>query len=163
MGVGEHGQGIVANLLTHALVAMALHAAAWSWITGRPLTDSSFLAALVALLPDIDLELESERSPLGHSLGYSLVWVLCSLSGLTFAASLGFIVPSSIVPYSTAIVAGMGSHLFLDSLVEPGIFLLRRSGTWIVLKPLTHLRPSALEPALSVASVAGLLGLLAFY
>ncbi|MEE9236605.1 MAG: metal-dependent hydrolase [Thermoplasmata archaeon] len=120
----------MANLLAHSLLALALHSAIWSVVSLKPLTEYAFLAALVALLPDIDLDREDEVSPYGHSIGYALLWSLLSLSALSFASYLRFVPSSAILPAELAITLGLGSHLILDSVLEPGILGIPRGGRW---------------------------------
>jgi hypothetical protein len=155
----------VANLLTHSLFALALYSSGWSLLRGEPLTGYAFLAAVVALLPDVDLRPDETRSPLGHSLGYAILWGLLSLSALTLLSSASLVPSAAVLPAAFAILVGLGSHLLLDGIVEPGVMSLpSHSDMWRKLPFLIrHRHAPRLELSVSAGSIATLLALLAVY
>lgn len=118
------------NLLAHALFAGAAYSALWYTLGGVPITEYAAFSAFFALLPDLDLDDGEGRSPYGHSLGYGALYVLLLVSGLTLALAFGVIERPLLFPLGLGAVLGLGTHLLLDSLVEPGIFSFPREGTW---------------------------------
>ncbi|MFQ5918583.1 MAG: hypothetical protein ACE5I4_00890 [Thermoplasmata archaeon] len=122
----------MANLLAHALFALALVSVPTSILLGTPLTASGFYAGLVAILPDAELRRgRDSRTPYGHSLAYGLLWALLALPPLTLAAWAGLLPIGSFWVLLGACVTGLASHLFLDALTEPGVLTWRRAdGTW---------------------------------
>ncbi len=132
-------------------------------LQGEPLTEYAFLAALVALLPDLDQDEREARSPYGHSVGYGIVYVLLSLSGLSFVQMLGLITSTAAVSLGLAIGVGLGSHLLLDALVAPGIFSFPRGGEWDRLSLSGKVVVKKIDLLVSSLSAAFLLSLLVLF
>ncbi|MFQ5837548.1 MAG: hypothetical protein ACE5HJ_02035 [Thermoplasmata archaeon] len=155
----------MANLLAHSLFALALYSFLWSIFLHEPLTEYAFLAAIVALMPDIDAGAGGERSPLCHSLGYAVLWSLLALCGLGLASSLRLMPLGILLPMELAVVMGLGSHLLLDALVDPGVLTLPKGGgEWGRFPRLFGVRvASRLNLLVSLGSTAALLTLLALY
>ncbi len=118
------------NLLAHALAAIAAHVILGYVFQGTVLTEYAFVSALLALLPDLDLHGEDRKSPYGHSIGYGLLYLLLCASGLSIAVALGVLQPGTTFPLLAATVVGLGTHLMLDALEDPGIFTFPRRGRW---------------------------------
>ncbi len=118
------------NLLAHALAAMAAHGVLGYVFQGTVLTEYVFVSALLALLPDLDLDGEDGRSPYGHSIGYGFLYLLLCASGLSAAVALGVLKPGTTFPLLAAAVLGLGTHLMLDAVEDPGIFTFPRRGRW---------------------------------
>lgn len=155
----------MANLLAHALFALALYAVPSSLIAGTPLTEQSFYAALVALLPDLELGAGGRgRSPLGHSIAYTLFWALLGLSGLSLAAWTGPLPRLTVLPLFGAFLVGLGSHLLLDALREPGIFTWPgRGGPWGRFSFLRQRGAPELNLPVAAFSIGAVLTLLVLY
>lgn len=121
----------MANLLVHALFALALSSISASLVGEGPLSGGAFVAAFVALLPDVELGRGGRRTPYGHSLAYTALWILVALSGLSVATHLGVLPGSRIMPLFFALLVGLGSHLLLDAFSGPGIFSWpSKGGKW---------------------------------
>ncbi len=118
------------NLLAHGLFALALHAGLRSLTALPPLSEYGFLAALVALLPDLDQRHQDGPSPGGHSVGYVALWSLLATLLLAVAPLIPHFPPVPIAPTLGAVLTGLWSHLLLDSLGTPGILGLPREGRW---------------------------------
>lgn len=120
----------MANLVAHGLLALAVHSGLWGVLTGEPLTAYAFLCALSALLSDLEVGMHHGRSPVGHSLGYAMLYVLIAGALLLGLATAGVLPLGSVVPISVAVGLGLASHLLLDALVGPGIWGLPRPSGW---------------------------------
>lgn len=118
------------NLLAHALAAIATHSVLGYLFHGTALTDYAFISALFALLPDLDLDGGEGRSPYGHSVGFGALYLFLCVSGLNLTSALGVLPPGLVLPLLTATVVGLGTHLLLDSIGDPGIFTFPRRGDW---------------------------------
>lgn len=155
----------MANLLTHGLFALALYSTGWALAYGQPLTAFAFLAAFVALVPDVDSSGLDERSPVGHSLGYVALWILTAVSVLTVVASVGLLPEAALIPSILALALGLASHLLLDAIIDPGILgLPTKHGLWKRLRPpLRRRHAPALDLLVSTGSMTALLLILALY
>lgn len=118
------------NLLAHALFALALHSALWTVVAPPPLSEYGFLAAVVALLPDLDRGAGDGPSPWGHSVGYAVLWSLLALPALALLPLVPGLPSLALLPALVAVLTGLWSHLLLDGLEAPGILGLPRGGRW---------------------------------
>lgn len=148
----------MANVLAHGLAALALHSALWSLLSGEPLSAYGFVAALAALLPDLELGRGGGATPYGHSLGYALLWSLLAVAGLSLLATASLLSAEDLVPLFLAVVVGLGTHVFLDALVPPGIWTVPCPGEgWAPPRALLGPRwSSAVNGGTSGLSLAGL-------
>lgn len=120
----------MSNLLAHALAALATHSVLGYAFHGTALTGYGFISALIATLPDIDLDGEKGRSPYGHSVGYAALYLLGGTCGLSITSALGMVSVSQVLPLLTAVAVGLGTHLLLDCIENPGILTFPRNGEW---------------------------------
>lgn len=121
----------VANLLAHGVVALALYTAVSIPWTGEPLPAHGFVAAGIALLPDLELRWGRGRTPWGHSLGAGALWLLTATSILGLGASAGLLEGPALTELLLAVAVGLLSHLALDGVTGPGIWgLPKRTCGW---------------------------------
>lgn len=121
----------VANLLAHGVVALALYTAVSIPWTGEPLPAHGFVAAGIALLPDLELRWGRGRTPWGHSLGAGVLWLLTAISILGLGAAAGVVTGPMLTELLLAVGVGLLSHLGLDTVTRPGIWgLPTREGGW---------------------------------
>ncbi|MEE9268517.1 MAG: metal-dependent hydrolase [Thermoplasmata archaeon] len=155
----------MANLLAHGLFALALSSVFTSLSQGVPLTAYGFYAALTALLPDLELDRRSgPRTPYGHSLAYGLVWALLVLAAVSLAGFAGLLPLTSLSALAGACLTGLASHLFLDSLAEPGILTWPRRGQkWGRVAGMSRRWAPALNLTVLGFSVGTILTLLVLY
>ncbi|MFQ6013138.1 MAG: metal-dependent hydrolase [Thermoplasmata archaeon] len=154
----------MANLLAHALFALALFSAGSSPISGAPLTAYGFYAAFASLAPDLGGGRIARRTPYGHSLAYGFVWALLVLSLLSLAAWTGLVPTASFPLLVGACLTGLVSHLFLDALTPPGIWTWPRGGArWGRFVWRGPRRGSGLNLSVSAFSLATILALLILY
>ncbi len=153
------------NLLAHATFALALSSVYTSLLQGTPLTAYGFYAAIVAILPDMELHRRTaSRTPYGHSLAYGLLWALLVLSALTLAAWAGLLHADALWLLLCACLTGLASHLFLDALAEPGTLTWRHGDEkWGRIAALRRPWPSLLNLAVSGLSVGTILALMVVY
>jgi hypothetical protein len=155
----------MANLLVHALFALALVSVYTSLHDGTPLTPLGFFAGLVAILPDAELSRGPDsRTPYGHSLAYGILWALLAVSVLTLATWAGFLLVDALWPLLGACMTGLASHLLLDALTEPGTLTWRGpDGNWGRVAALGRRWTSRLTLVVSGSSVGIILALLVAY
>ena len=124
------------NELTHALFAGAVMAVVNPFIGMDVIGWNVFLAGMVGMLLNLD-RMEAaggRRSPIGHSVGFCLVWVyLAAIVAYVFCMATGtglFLVGS--ITLATGI--GLFTHLLLDALSGDHIYTLPRNvklGSWL--------------------------------
>ncbi|MFQ5986117.1 MAG: hypothetical protein ACE5KQ_02015 [Thermoplasmata archaeon] len=154
----------MANLLAHALFALALFSVPSSVLLGAPLSGYGFVAALASLAPDLEGACGRRRTPHGHSFAFLLLWALLALSALSLAGWLGILPVATLPILLGACFTGVASHLFLDVLEEPGIFTWPQAGgEWGRFTLLDGRRASEGSPLVSSLSIATILALLILY
>jgi hypothetical protein len=154
----------VANLLAHALFALALFSVLSSFRDGAPLSEFGFCAALASLAPDLEGTRAGTRTPYGHSAAFGLLWALLLLSSCSLAGWMG-VLPLAVLPlFLGASLTGLASHWFLDALKEPGIFTRPQAGRpWGRLVLLAGHRVPNLDVLVSGVSIGTILTLLVLY
>lgn len=124
------------NLLAHGLFALALHASLRAVVGSPPLSEYGFLAAAVALLPDLDRRGGDAPSRGGHSVGYGVLWSLLAAILLGVAPFVPGLPPPPFAPALAAVLTGLWSHLLLDGVGSSGVLGLPQRGRWSRLGPL---------------------------
>ncbi|UCG70140.1 MAG: hypothetical protein JSV09_03750 [Thermoplasmata archaeon] len=110
----------MANLLAHALAAMAF-CAALNFIVGIPaISWGVFLAGFFAMLIELDLDdlSENHRSPIGHSVSFGVIWIV------TFSLVVWIIFPKEMAFRGIlSIIAAYFTHLLIDVFTKEGIYV----------------------------------------
>lgn len=155
----------MANLLSHALFALALFSIPSSLLYGTPLTSYGFAAALASLAPDLERRGAAVwRTPYGHSVAYGLLWALLTPSILSVAAWTSLLPPWSLHLLIGAWLTGLASHLLLDALREPGIFTWPLAdGHWGRFAAFRRRRTQGLNLVVSSFSIGTILTLAILY
>lgn len=110
----------MANLLAHALAAMAF-CAGLNFIVGIPaISWGVFLAGFCAMLIELDLDdlSENHRSPIGHSVFFGVVWIVI------FSVVVWIIFPMNTALRGTlSIISAFSTHLLIDVFTKEGIYI----------------------------------------
>jgi membrane-bound metal-dependent hydrolase YbcI (DUF457 family) len=122
----------MANLLAHALAGLAF-CGVLNIAFGLPSVSwGIFAAGFLAMFIELDLDdlSENNRSPIGHSVFFGVLWVVI------FSIVLWGVFPSEIAIGGTlAIVSAYTTHLLIDVFTKEGIYLFPkglRIGRWIM-------------------------------
>ncbi len=114
----------MANLLAHALAALAF-CGLLNMAFGLPsVTWGIFAAGLLAMLIEVDLDdlSENHRSPIGHSVFFGFVWI-----GI-FSAVMWIIFTGEIAMGGTlAVISAYFTHLAIDLFTKEGLYTFPRS------------------------------------
>jgi hypothetical protein len=113
----------MANLLAHALAALAFCGMLNLAFGLPPITWGIFAAGLLAMLIELDLDdlSENHRSPVGHSLLFGIVWIVI------FSAMIWIVFTSDIALGGTlAIISAFTTHLSIDLFTKEGIYTFPR-------------------------------------
>ncbi|MFQ5908037.1 MAG: hypothetical protein ACE5JE_04295 [Thermoplasmata archaeon] len=154
----------MANLLAHALFALALFSVLHSLLGGAPLSEFGFYAALISLGPDLEGPRGRTRTPQSHSVAFGLLWSLLLLAFCSLAGWMGLLSHAVLPLFLSACLIGVASHWFLDAFGEPGIFTRPQAeGAWGRLVLLADLRAPNLNLLVSGASIGTILTLLVLY
>lgn len=109
----------MANLLAHALAALAFCGILNLVIGLPPVTWGIFAAGLLAMLIELDMDdlSENDRSPIGHSLLFGFIWI-----GL-LSSILWIVFPYEIALGGTlAITSAITTHMAIDIFTTEGIY-----------------------------------------
>jgi hypothetical protein len=114
----------MAGLLSHALLAMAVSAILGSAIGLPGISWGVFAAGLIAMMIELDLDdlSQNTRSPIGHSIFFTIIWIL-ALSSLFLGLALGEIL--SMKPSQEmvlAIFSAFATHLTIDLFTKEGVY-----------------------------------------
>lgn len=160
---GRAPWAFVANPLVHGLFALSLFGLLGTAAQGTPLSDYGFLAAAVALLPDLDVAREGDRGPVGHSLEWGLLWLLLGVTGLASTTALGFLSLRSFLPLFLAVACGLGSHWLLDAMTPPGLWRRNAFTGAGTLRVSIRAPAGAVEGGTGIVSVAVLVALVVLF
>jgi hypothetical protein len=109
----------MANLLAHALAALAFCGILNMAFGLPPVTWGIFAAGLIAMLIELDLDdlSENNRSPVGHSVLFGFVWI-----GI-ISAIMWTIFPGEIALGGTlAVISAFTTHLAIDLFTKEGLY-----------------------------------------
>jgi hypothetical protein len=130
----------MANMLSHALAAMAFHGFLMLLFGGPTISTGTFIAGLVAMLIELDYaELSpNHRTPIGHSLIFGIIWILVGGISLVGLSSISLISYDLTLELSLALISAFATHLIIDSLTREGIYTYPKSlnpTRWIIPLP----------------------------
>jgi hypothetical protein len=121
----------MANLLAHALAAMAF-CGLLNVLFGLPAVSwGIFAAGFLTMLIELDLDdlSENKRSPIGHSVFFGIIWIF------VFSIIVWVIFPSEIaLRGSLAIISAYSTHLAIDIFTKEGIYVIPKGSkirSWI--------------------------------
>ncbi|MEE9150243.1 MAG: metal-dependent hydrolase, partial [Thermoplasmata archaeon] len=110
----------MANLLAHALAAMAF-CGGLNALFGIPaISWGVFLAGFLAMLIELDLDdlSQNHRSPIGHSVFFGVIWIVI------FSVVVCVIFPKEIALRGIlAIISAYSTHLAIDVFTKEGIYV----------------------------------------
>ena len=110
----------MANLLAHALAAMAF-CGVLNAVFGLPSVSwGLFAAGFLAMLIELDLDdlSENKRSPIGHSVFFGIVWIF------VFSIIVWVIFPKVFALRGTlAIISAYSTHLLINIFTKEGVYL----------------------------------------
>jgi hypothetical protein len=114
----------MANMLSHALAAMAFQGFLMLLFGGPSISTGTFIAGLLAMLIELDYaELSSNhRTPIGHSLAFGIIWVLAGWVILSGIFIVGFISSDLSLELTLALISAFATHLMIDSFTREGIY-----------------------------------------
>lgn len=114
----------MANLLAHALAAMAFSAFLGA-VFGLPaISYGIFVAGLFAMLIELDLDELSpnKRSPITHSIFFGMIWIIVPSLLILTISILGILSNKNAFMLALAIVSTYTSHLAIDTFTKEGIY-----------------------------------------
>ncbi|UCE74588.1 MAG: hypothetical protein JSV56_02500 [Methanomassiliicoccales archaeon] len=114
----------MANLLAHALAAMAF-CALMGTLFGLPaISWGVFLSGFCAMIIELDYDdlSPNHRSPIGHSIFFGVIWTI-AFSVLIWAMTPSGIISKRIAgEFSIALISAYTTHLVIDSFTKEGIY-----------------------------------------
>lgn len=114
----------MSNNLTHALAAAAMQCA-FNVILDQPIIGLNiFVAGILAMLINLDRidGMSGKHSPLGHSIGFGLIWIYVAVCVTYLAYAFDLLAGHAVLGLFTAVVSAYVTHLLLDAFTEEGIF-----------------------------------------
>jgi hypothetical protein len=109
----------MANLLAHALAALAFCGLLNMAFDLPSVTWGIFAAGLVAMLIELDLDdlSENHRSPIGHSLFFGFIWmgILSAIVWIIFSREIA-------LGGTLAIISAFTTHLTIDMFTKEGVY-----------------------------------------
>ena len=114
----------MAGLLSHALLAMAASAILGSAIGIPGISWGVFAAGFIAMMIELDLDdlSQNSRSPIGHSIFFTIAWIL-GLSALFYGLALGGALSMKFsYEMILAIISAFTTHLAIDMFTKEGIY-----------------------------------------
>jgi hypothetical protein len=114
----------MANLLAHALAAMAFSAFLGAVIGLPAISYGIFVAGLFAMLIELDLDELSpnKRSPITHSIFFGMIWIIVPSLLIYGISILGILSNKNAIMLALAIVSAYTSHLAIDAFTKEGIY-----------------------------------------
>jgi hypothetical protein len=114
----------MAGLLSHALLAMAASAILGSAMGLPGISWGVFAAGFIAMMIELDLDdlSQNSRSPIGHSIFFTIIWILI-FSTLFFGLALGGTLSMKLgKEMILAIISAFATHLTIDLFTKEGIY-----------------------------------------
>jgi len=114
----------MANLLAHALGAMAFSAFLGAVFGIPAISYGIFIAGFFGMMIELDLDdiSPNKRSPIGHSIFFGIIWIIV-FSSVTWGLSIILSISTRVaLELTLSIISAYFTHMAIDSFTKEGIY-----------------------------------------